>query len=151
MRLAAFGCIAAANALSDVYAMGGTPLTALALLCLPRTLPREVARDILAGSLPLLDGVLGHASLGLVPGAAYANRMHYGLRVLFDPNIPRAMQDVMFDPQTSGGLLVSCPKDHAGELASRAHAALDTAHAVVGRVVERRGMHDMVVVSQDAQ
>jgi selenide,water dikinase len=45
-----FGQIAAANALSDVYAMGGKPLTALALLCFPdAVLPPEVLREILAG------------------------------------------------------------------------------------------------------
>jgi selenide,water dikinase len=45
-----YGQIAAANALSDVYAMGGKPLTALALLCWPdATLTSEVLREILAG------------------------------------------------------------------------------------------------------
>jgi selenide,water dikinase len=45
-----FGRIAAANALSDVYAMGGKPLTALALLCFPDAeLPPEVMREILRG------------------------------------------------------------------------------------------------------
>lgn len=47
-----FGQIAAANALSDVYAMGGRPLTALNICCFPiKDLPREVFRDILRGGL----------------------------------------------------------------------------------------------------
>ena len=45
-----YGQIAAANAVSDVYAMGGTPLTALALLCFPdKTLASDVLREILRG------------------------------------------------------------------------------------------------------
>ena len=45
-----WGRIAAANALSDVYAMGGTPLVALNLLCWPRdVLPLELAREVLRG------------------------------------------------------------------------------------------------------
>lgn len=44
-----FGQIAAANAISDVYAMGGTPVFALNLLCFPNCLGLEVAGEILAG------------------------------------------------------------------------------------------------------
>ncbi|NBE82052.1 selenide, water dikinase SelD [Micromonospora rubida] len=45
-----WGRIAAANALSDVYAMGGTPLVGLNLLCWPREkLPLELAREVLRG------------------------------------------------------------------------------------------------------
>ena len=44
-----FGQVAAANALSDIYAMGGTPALALTLLCFPSCLPLEAVRDILAG------------------------------------------------------------------------------------------------------
>jgi selenide,water dikinase len=47
-----FGQIAAANALSDVYAMGGRPLTALNIVCYPSaTVPKEVLQAILAGGL----------------------------------------------------------------------------------------------------
>src|SRR5437660_2531052 len=46
-----FGAVAAANALSDVYAMGGKPLTALNLVGFPdQTLPVEVLADILRGA-----------------------------------------------------------------------------------------------------
>src|SRR5437667_12465213 len=41
-----FGQIAAANALSDVYAMGGRPPTALALMCVPDDLPPAVLREV---------------------------------------------------------------------------------------------------------
>jgi selenide,water dikinase len=44
-----FGKIAAANALSDIYAMGGRPIFALNLICFPEKLDRAILRDILAG------------------------------------------------------------------------------------------------------
>ncbi len=47
----AFGQIAATNALSDVYAMGGKPLTALALVCFPEKADLEILERILAGGL----------------------------------------------------------------------------------------------------
>ena len=47
-----WGRVAAANALSDIYAMGGTPLLAVNLLCWPReTLPLELATEVLCGGL----------------------------------------------------------------------------------------------------
>ncbi|WJY54410.1 selenide, water dikinase SelD [Streptomyces chengbuensis] len=49
-----WGRIAAANALSDVYAMGGTPLVAVNLLSWPReVLPLELAREVLRGGLDI--------------------------------------------------------------------------------------------------
>lgn len=44
-----YGQIAAANALSDVYAMGGTPKLALNILCIPEDLPKDLVQGILAG------------------------------------------------------------------------------------------------------
>ena len=47
-----FGLIAAANALSDVYAMGGHPLTAMNIVCFPsEILPESVLQETLAGGL----------------------------------------------------------------------------------------------------
>ena len=44
-----FGQIAAANALSDIYAMGGEPKLALNLLCVPKNMPDHAVQDILRG------------------------------------------------------------------------------------------------------
>jgi selenide, water dikinase len=51
----AYGQIAAANALSDVYAMGGRPLTALAIAAFPKDLDPSVLRRIFAGGLETLQ------------------------------------------------------------------------------------------------
>lgn len=59
----AYGRIAAANSLSDVYAMGGRPLTALAIAGFPRDLERERLADIFQGGLETLDAA-GVALLG---------------------------------------------------------------------------------------
>lgn len=45
-----FGHVAAANALSDVYAVGGRPLFALNLCCFPENVPSEVLQEILDGA-----------------------------------------------------------------------------------------------------
>src|SRR5215208_7333596 len=51
----AFGQVAAANALSDVYAMGGEPLTALNLVGFPGKLDLGILREILAGGLSKIE------------------------------------------------------------------------------------------------
>ena len=50
----AYGQIAAANALSDVYAMGGRPLTALAIAAFPKDAERTILQEIFAGGLDKL-------------------------------------------------------------------------------------------------
>jgi selenide,water dikinase len=50
-----FGQIAAANAFSDVYAMGGEPLTAMNLVCFPCSLDLAILRDILSGGLSKIE------------------------------------------------------------------------------------------------
>jgi selenide,water dikinase len=74
-----WGRIAAANALSDVYAMGGTPLVAVNLLAWPRDLiPFELAAEVLRGG----DAVCGEAGTFLAGGHSIDDREpKYGLAV----------------------------------------------------------------------
>ncbi len=59
-----YGAVAAANSISDVYAMGGTPLTALNLVCFPiGVLPVEVLTEILRGAIDKINEA-GIALLG---------------------------------------------------------------------------------------
>lgn len=74
-----FGKIAAANALSDVYAMGGKPLTAMNIVCFPKEdQPVEILKDILQGGLELI-----HESGALLVGGHSVDdhEIKYGLSV----------------------------------------------------------------------
>jgi selenide,water dikinase len=261
-----FGRIAAANALSDVYAMGGRPLTALALMCLPsKQVPLDVARAIVhgateklteagallvgghtledsqlkfglsvtglvepgqilsnagarsgdmlvltkplgtgltitaakagldpaslveeanrwmsalnraaaeaavqsgahaatditgfgllghswqmakasgvrmrfhAGQVPLLESALEFASMGLVPASGYANRRFLDGRVCICEKTPLALQDVLFDPETSGGLLICLPAESVEKFRQAAAGQWECRCTVVGQVEE---------------
>lgn len=74
-----FGEIAVANALSDVYAMGGTPLTALNLVAFPiKTLSPSILKEILRGGL----SKMGEAGVALVGGHTIEDpEVKYGLAV----------------------------------------------------------------------
>ena len=71
--------------------------------------------------------------MGLIPAGAYANR-EYLKSVEFHSTVPVNLQDLLFDPQTSGGLLISLPADQANDYLKRVHeAGVDVATAI-GRV-----------------
>ena len=74
-----FGAVAAANSISDVYAMGGRPLTALNLCAFPAELHVDAARDILAGA----QAKVVEAGAALVGGHTARNpELLYGLSVV---------------------------------------------------------------------
>jgi selenide,water dikinase len=74
-----FGQVAAANSLSDVYAMGGIPITAMNIVCFPvKTMDMSILKDILRGSLDKLQ----EAQVTLVGGHSVEdNELKYGLSV----------------------------------------------------------------------
>ena len=262
-----YGQIAAANALSDVYAMGGTPLTALAIAAFPKDVEREVLQQIFQGGLEKLReagvallgghtvqdqeikfgysvtgevdparmltnagarvgdrliltkplgtgiiatalkfqrgsdratqaaiasmttlnraaaevieslpdaaahactditgfGLLGHASemaaasgcslvieasrvpllegalelvRGNIPGGGRTNRQHFERGTDLGGNVPPDIADLLFDPQTSGGLLAAIRAENAEGALDQLKAA-GCAAAEIGRVVER--------------
>lgn len=245
-----FGQIAAANALSDVYAMGGTPLIALNIVCFPNCLPPEILGDILKGgaakvseagaiiagghsvqddepkyglavtgvvhpdkiysnasaqagdlliltkplgtgiintgikadlvkqeiidqavktmvtlnkdaaavmvnvgasactditgfgflghaaemakgsglsltvfaeAVPVLPGVKELARMGIIPGGAYQNRKYLDGSVFVEEGVTREQVDILFDPQTSGGLLIAAKPEQAHKLLIELH------------------------------
>ena len=260
-----FGQIAAANALSDVYAMGGRPLTAMNIVCFPiKTLDISILREILAGGLdkmreagvtmvgghsvedeelkygisvtgiihpakvvlntgartgdkllltkPLGTGIintalkggmadeeavskaircmvalnskaselmlevgvnactdvtgfglLGHAcemveganfsmviysravpffaeakelaEMGMVPGGLHRNREFRMNMVDIGEEVPDYLVDILFDPQTSGGLLISVPSDKGEELLHNLHRHGINEAAIIGEVL----------------
>lgn len=73
-----FGCIAAANALSDVYAMGAKPIFALNLVCFPEKMDRSILGEILKGGADKL----AEAGVSLAGGhSIYDREIKYGLSV----------------------------------------------------------------------
>jgi selenide,water dikinase len=261
-----FGQIAAANALSDVYAMGGTPLTAMNIVCFPqKTMDITILKEVLAGgidkiheadvvlvgghsvedqelkyglsvtgivhpdrviynngakagdlliltkpigtgiittaikggmadenaiakvtdSMTMLNrqaaelmqevgvsactditgfGLLGHAvemmkasnvgmviqasmvpyfpeardlaNMGMVPGGTYRNRDFYSAVVEIIPKLPDNMVDILFDAQTSGGLLIAVAEPKAKRLLARLHNEGIEQAVIIGEITD---------------
>jgi selenide, water dikinase len=67
-------------------------------------------------AVPLIEGALDAASMGLIPAGAHSNRAYFSAWVTIDPVVAIERSDLMFDPQTSGGLVLGVRPDRADEL-----------------------------------
>jgi selenide, water dikinase len=77
---------------------------------------RGVALRFEASRVPLLPGALDYAGQGIVTGGAGRNRAYLAGKVRLADGISEAMEHVLFDPQTSGGLLFAVPPERADEV-----------------------------------
>ena len=88
-----------------------------------------------AKALPILPDVEEYASMGLIPGGAYRNR-EFAAKSGYISTAELWREDLVFDPQTSGGLLAAVPADEAEEiLLELSESALSC--AMIGEVTDR--------------
>lgn len=84
--------------------------------------------------VPLLNGVASLAADGFITGASGRNWAGYGVDVTLAPGLPEIAKDLLSDPQTSGGLLVSCAPDAVDAVMQVFRDGGFAAAAVIGRV-----------------
>lgn len=96
-----------------------------------------------AGAVPVFSEALRHADEFLLTAAGQRNRNHTGPFVRFE-NVPFAMEEVLFDPQTSGGLLVALPKEQAAALVEELRRG-GAPTAVVGEVTDSEDIEIRVI------
>ena len=89
--------------------------------------------------IPFISGAHRYADQSIFPGGTYDNRLYFGSNVHFDPMIDEASQMLLFDSQTSGGLLLAVNPDRLDRLLSRA-AQLEQPVWVIGEVVPGEGI-----------
>jgi len=101
---------------------GGTDITGFGLLGhgLEMAEASGVKLHIEYSKLPFLSGARGYAEKGIFPGGAFDNKMHFEKSVKFSEGIDEPAQMLMFDPQTSGGLLFGVPAEKLTEFEKRA-------------------------------
>jgi selenide,water dikinase len=144
-----FGQIAAANALSDVYAMGGRPLTALNIVCYPtKTVPKEVLKAILAGGLDKVH----EAGALLVGGHSVDDtELKYGLsvtgvvhpqRVLTNSGAKRGDRLILTKPLGTG-VIATAMKGRAAstEAEAQAVAVMTALNRVAAECLEGFAVH----------
>jgi selenide,water dikinase len=96
----------------------------------------NVTIEIDSAAVPIIPGVREIASENL-SGGLKTNKEHFGPGVEFAASVDATLRDLMFDPQTSGGLLISVAPEAAGRLAENIEKAGIQA-TFVGTVTERQ-------------
>jgi selenide,water dikinase len=76
----------------------------------------EFSVKLTSKTIPIIPETLEYAGMGLVPAGTYNNREFRECMVDFAPSVDRLVQDILFDPQTSGGLLICLDRENADEL-----------------------------------
>lgn len=129
---------AAARAMVSTGVNAATDVTGFSLLghLLEMLEASEVSAEIDSSALPILPGALRYAEQGISTGGGRANAVHVGEHVAFAPSVTEAMRAVCFDPQTSGGLLMSVSPDKTERLLAELQAEGAPFHQVIGRIKE---------------
>lgn len=116
-----------------------TDITGFGLLghCAEMAKASGVTLEIQAKRVPYMQEAADYAKMGLIPAGAYKNREHCE-SIVDAERVEEYVTDLMYDPQTSGGLLFSLPKCYADEFMNGLkRAKLDTKVSVIGRVLEK--------------
>jgi len=136
---------AAADAMREFGVTGATDVTGFALLGHGLELARasRVTIEIDSSRIPLLAGALDLAGAGLLTGGDKTNREYVGGDIEMAESLSKEMGNLLYDPQTAGGLLIAIPAGRADALLARLRQTYPQAETV-GQVRER-GPHSLVV------
>jgi len=131
-----------ASQLANEFSLrGGTDITGYSLLGhgMEMVQASGVSLKFNFASIPLISGAHKYARQGIFPGGAFDNKKYFESNVQFVPRLDQPDQMLLFDPQTSGGLLLGVPRQNLDSFLARA-PELDQAVWVIGDVVEGIGI-----------
>jgi len=91
---------------------------------------------IFSDHMPVIPEALDFAAMGLIPAGAYKNREFRESMIDFDQTVARPLKDVLVDPQTSGGLLITIDRVQADDLVKALQDAGIDDTAEIGEVLD---------------
>lgn len=94
----------------------------------------DIGMVLNSSSIPFFPEAQGFAEMGLVPGGLNRNREFRLNMVEIDPGVPSYLVDILFDPQTSGGLLISVPGEKGEALLKLMHEEGIEEATIIGEV-----------------
>lgn len=94
-------------------------------------------------SIPFLKGAVSYANIGLIPKGCYDNKKFVSNNYRLLNEVDEAILNTMFNPETSGGLLLSVPKDEAFDILEKLKNT-PTKFALIGEVVEKKDKYLLI-------
>jgi len=116
-----------------------TDITGFGLLghCVEMASASEVTFELHVEDIAYLEEAISYAQMGLIPAGAYKNR-GYSIDQVDCGTVAEHYVDLLYDPQTSGGLLVSVSPEQAEEMIKDfAEKGMDTKISIIGKVLEK--------------
>jgi selenide,water dikinase len=131
----------ACNLAMEFGVRGGTDITGYSLLGHGMEMADRsgVALKLNFSDIPFISGARTYAEQGMFPGGAFDNKQHFESKVHFTAPLNQPEQMLLFDPQTSGGLLFGIPNKLLDSFLSRARE-VEQATWVIGQVEEGIGI-----------
>lgn len=126
----------AIDATENVHSV--TDITGFGLLghCLEMAEGSGVTIKIYGSSVPYIEEAKEYSQMGLIPEGAYNNRKFIGDKVRIDESVPEYLRDILYDPQTSGGLLISVARENVDELLEGLSSS-PVEYGVIGEVIQK--------------
>ena len=103
--------------------------------------------ELIAEQVPVMDRVLELIRLKAVPGGLRFNRKYFEPHVVYQQEKEEALKMALFDPQTSGGLLIAVPENKAELMKTALIKHKTLRHALIGRVRKKEGDNSRIIVS----
>lgn len=135
----------AAQLMREFNVRGATDITGFALIghTWEMACASKVTIEIDSSRVPVLTGALELAGSGMLTGGDKTNREYVGEDIEIAESVTKEMRNLLFDPQTAGGMLISISADRSDELLERLWERYPQA-TKIGRVVGRAA-HSIVV------
>lgn len=135
-----------ADALKKIDVNGVTDVTGFGLLghVLEMAKGSGCTIEVDGESVPMLRNAREYANMGIIPAGMYKNLDYISPDVSVCEGVKQDILDVLYDPQTSGGLLISVPQERASELIDELRNCKALCYDIIGRAVEKKEKYVIV-------
>ena len=127
------------NVMMEVGANACTDVTGFGLIGHASEMAKgsDLTIELFSNEVPVIEAAIDFAKMGIIPSGAYHNMAFVQDDVRFADSVPQYMQDLLVDPITSGGLLISLPEEKAHELVKKLEG-VTICNKIVGRVTAKQ-------------